>query len=1065
MMPISFKSTILVILACLSPVLCFAQSDMLALSSGTVPPGGTASLSLSLTSTSGNQPAALQWTFTYSPTAITNISAVATNDDNTAGKTLSCTAAAGTYTCFLTGITSTGLNANPIPNVVIATVSATISPTASSAPIGITNAMAVAPSGAPISAGGTGGTISVSVPITVTSLSCNPMAVTSSASTTCTVGVSQAVSVNTAVALSDNNALLTIPASVTVLAGASSGTFIATAGNLPSNQSATITASLNGSLQSTTLSLIDPVVVTSLVCNPASVNSSSSSACTITLNEPAPTGGGAVAISSNNASLTVPASVVVPASSSAATFTANTGAITTNQSATITAVLNGASQAATLNLVAPAVTGLTCSPTSINSGSSTTCTITLNQVAPAGGSVVTLSDNGSYVTEPASVTVAAGVSSGTFTGTVGTVTTTQSATVTATLNSSSQTASLTLVAPMLVTGLVCNPASVNSGSSTTCSVTLNQAAPAGGSVVTLSDNSSYLTVPASVTVAASATSGSFTATVGTLTTTQSATVTATLNTSSQTASLTLVAPMLITSLICNPASVNAGSSATCSVTLNQAAPAGGSVVALSDSSSYLTVPASVTVAANASSASFTATVGTLITTQSATVTATLNSSSLAASLTLVSPYMVSALSCDGTTLNAGASANCTLTLSVQAPAGGITVPVSSSTPDLIVPASIVLPAGASSAGFVATATMEPPDGGTTEAASLNAALNGASQSAAFTLILCPCSVWPSTAVPVNPATTSKQGIEVGMQFTSSVAGYVTGVRFYKGTTNTGTHVGNLWSATGTNLGKVTFTNETPSGWQIAYFASPVAITANTTYVISYHTTSGHNAADNGYFTNAVSNPPLGALTDGQNGPNGVYKSGSSGFPTAGGSATNYWVDAIFNTAPTVGTALPVSVWAPTVTPTNTGVTSSTAQELGLTFLSNLPGYITGLRFYKSSKNTGTHVGALWTSTGTQLATVTFTNESSTGWQQANFAAPVAINANTPYVISYWAPKGHYANDMGYFATTGVTNQALYAPPNGQYGPNGSYSTSQAFPTGSSNSNNYWVDVVFTTAIQ
>jgi len=304
-----------------------------------------------------------------------------------------------------------------------------------------------------------------------------------------------------------------------------------------------------------------------------------------------------------------------------------------------------------------------------------------------------------------------------------------------------------------------------------------------------------------------------------------------------------------------------------------------------------------------------------------------------------------------------------------------------------------------------------------------------------------------------------------MQFTSTVAGYVTGVRFYKGTTNTGTHVGNLWSATGTNLGKVTFTNETPSGWQTAYFASSVAITANTTYVISYHTTSGHNAADNGYFTNAVSNLPLGALADGQNGPNGVYKSGSSGFPTTGGSATNYWVDAIFNTSSTVGTAIPVTIWAPTAVPTNSGVSSSTAEELGVTFLSDVPGYITGLRFYKGSKNTGTHVGALWTSTGTQLATVTFTGESATGWQQANFAVPVAINANTPYVISYWAPKGHYADDTGYFATTGVTNQMLYAPPNGQYGPNGSYSSSEVFPTGSSSSNNYWVDVVFTTAIQ
>ena len=51
-------------------------------------------------------------------------------------------------------------------------------------------------------------------------------------------------------------------------------------------------------------------------------------------------------------------------------------------------------------------------------------------------------------------------------------------------------------------------------------------------------------------------------------------------------------------------------------------------------------------------------------------------------------------------------------------------------------------------------------------------------------------------------------VELGVKFRSDVDGYVTGVRFYKGTGNTGTHVGHLWSATGTNLGTVTFTGET-----------------------------------------------------------------------------------------------------------------------------------------------------------------------------------------------------------------------------------------------------------------
>ena len=48
------------------------------------------------------------------------------------------------------------------------------------------------------------------------------------------------------------------------------------------------------------------------------------------------------------------------------------------------------------------------------------------------------------------------------------------------------------------------------------------------------------------------------------------------------------------------------------------------------------------------------------------------------------------------------------------------------------------------------------------------------------------------------------------------------------------------------------------------------------------------------------------------------------------------------------------------------------------------------------------------SSGQLLATATFTGETASGWQQVNFATPVAINPNTTYVASYFAPKGHYS---------------------------------------------------------
>ena len=66
-----------------------------------------------------------------------------------------------------------------------------------------------------------------------------------------------------------------------------------------------------------------------------------------------------------------------------------------------------------------------------------------------------------------------------------------------------------------------------------------------------------------------------------------------------------------------------------------------------------------------------------------------------------------------------------------------------------------------------------------------------------------------------------------------------------------------------------------------------------------------------------------------------------------------------------------------------------AVNLGVKFQSDVAGYITGIRFYKGPSNTGTHVGHLWTASGALLATATFTNETASGWQQVNFANPVA----------------------------------------------------------------------------
>jgi hypothetical protein len=162
---------------------------------------------------------------------------------------------------------------------------------------------------------------------------------------------------------------------------------------------------------------------------------------------------------------------------------------------------------------------------------------------------------------------------------------------------------------------------------------------------------------------------------------------------------------------------------------------------------------------------------------------------------------------------------------------------------------------------------------------------------------CPCTIWSSSTIPANAWANDASSIELGVKFRSDVNGSITGIRFYKGPPNTGTHIGNLWSSSGTLLARATFTGETASGWQQVTFATPVAITAGTTYVASYFAPSGGYAYDYNYFaSNGTDNPPLHALANSVS-PDGVFLyAGASSFPTTTTtSGTNYWVDVVLST--------------------------------------------------------------------------------------------------------------------------------------------------------------------------
>ena len=181
-------------------------------------------------------------------------------------------------------------------------------------------------------------------------------------------------------------------------------------------------------------------------------------------------------------------------------------------------------------------------------------------------------------------------------------------------------------------------------------------------------------------------------------------------------------------------------------------------------------------------------------------------------------------------------------------------------------------------------------------------------------VTCPCTIWPSYQVPAVTANQEAAALELGVKFQTDRPALITGIRYYKSNQNTGVHTGSLWTAAGTLLRSATFTSETTTGWQQVQFASPVAVTANTTYVASYHTDAGYYSSDLNYFaTGGFDNGPLHALSQGVSGANGVFRYGATAFPNQTFSATNYWVDVVFEnstgadtTPPTVVSTIPAT---------------------------------------------------------------------------------------------------------------------------------------------------------------
>jgi hypothetical protein len=146
--------------------------------------------------------------------------------------------------------------------------------------------------------------------------------------------------------------------------------------------------------------------------------------------------------------------------------------------------------------------------------------------------------------------------------------------------------------------------------------------------------------------------------------------------------------------------------------------------------------------------------------------------------------------------------------------------------------------------------------------------------------------------PKNPVEPDTNAVTLGVQFTSTEAGTISGVRFYRGHSNTyGYYTIGLFDASGHRLASASHKGDTCTVpcWEQISFTAPVSISANTKYVGAYYTSNSRYADDQGGLLSNFTNAPLTALANG-----GVYCYGFGlCFPTNVWNSSNYWVDVLF----------------------------------------------------------------------------------------------------------------------------------------------------------------------------
>ena len=535
--------------------------------------------------------------------------------------------------------------------------------------------------------------------------------------------------------LSSSSPAAVVPATMTIPAGAGGDQFPIQTSPVTRDTTVTISARAGGVTANWFLTLTPAPEPASLTLDPIETDNGSRGIVTIPLSSLRGHDQLLQLTSSNPAVAAVPQFVTMPASTETGIFFITTSAVTTRTVVTIS--VSGGGTTRSVDLVVhpslPTLTGFSVSPGSVPGGTSATGTVTLGSPAPSGGLAVSLSSNlpGS-ASVPPTVTMPAGATSASFTVTTFPVDNT-TAQLTATLGGTTLFAALgiTRTSSTTLTSLTVSPTTVVGGASSTGTVSLSAAAPSGGAVVSLSDNSAAATVPVSVTVAAGSTSRTFTVTTSAVSSPTAVSISGSYGGTSAGTTLTvnpLAAPTLQT-----PANTAIGVSQPVLFNWTDVNNAVDYEIQVDDSST-IAAPFVANPIVNVSQAS----IGALPPQQlwwrvrarnAAGVFGPFSSSfrfTPAAGSTTAS---LSAVAVSPTSVVGGASSTGTVTLTAASPSGGIVVTLTSSNATATVPASVVVAQGATTTTFTVTTAAVTAQ----TAVTITAAANGVSRTATLTV--------------------------------------------------------------------------------------------------------------------------------------------------------------------------------------------------------------------------------------------------------------------------------------------------------------------------------------------